>query len=88
MTPELGQGMGHIPIWSIAAGFGVFLLIVFSAFFFWNRLANDGSDEATSIWSKALVGAGLACALFVICFVLGVWFSIARLKGEGWMLSV
>lgn len=57
------------------------LLLVFLTFFFWNRLAL-GQAEA---WLHGLVGALLACVLFVMCFVLGLWFSISRLKGLGWM---
>jgi hypothetical protein len=60
------------------------LTLVFLTFFFWNRLAL-GKPEA---WLHGLVGALLACMLFVMCFALGIWFSISRLKGLGWMPSV
>lgn len=60
------------------------LALVFLTFFFWNRLAL-GHSEA---WLHGLIGALLACVLFVMCFALGLWFSISRLKGLGWMPSV
>ena len=71
--------------WPIAAAFS-FFGVLFSTFFFWNRIV-ERSDENESTWSVALVGSVLACVLFIICFVIGVWFSIARLKGDGWILS-
>lgn len=71
--------------WPIAAGVS-FFGVLFSTFFFWNRIV-ERSDDNGSTWSIALVGSILACALFITCFILGVWFSIARLKGDGWILS-
>lgn len=66
--------------------FASFLIIVFSAFFFWNRIvARPDSDG--DVWSATLIGSALATALFIICFAIGVWFSIARLRGDGWILS-
>ncbi|MBK7890404.1 MAG: hypothetical protein IPJ84_05995 [Bdellovibrionales bacterium] len=63
---------------------GLFLGIVFTILFFWIRLSNRMS---LAEWRKLLLAAALVCLFFVICFALGVWFSIARLKGEGWILS-
>ena len=60
------------------------LSLVFLTFFFWNRLA-IGQSEA---WLHSLFGAVLACLLFMMCFALGLWFSISRLKGLGWLPSV
>ncbi|CAN5484214.1 hypothetical protein BH10BDE1_BH10BDE1_24880 [soil metagenome] len=66
--------------------FASFLVIVFSAFFFWNRLVARPESDG-DVWSASLVGSMLATALFIICFAIGVWFSIARLRGDGWILS-
>ena len=69
---------------AIAISFAGFLAVVFTAFFFWNRLALKSDGDA---WSASLVGTLLATALFIVCFAIGVWFSIARLRGQGWILS-
>ena len=57
------------------------------------------TDAQTRTETKATIeaiGAAAITPLMVIrlfegegllCFALGVWFSIARLKGEGWILS-
>lgn len=63
---------------------GLFLGVVFTILFFWIRLSNR---MTTAEWRTLLLAAGMVCLFFVICFALGVWFSIARLKGEGWILS-
>ncbi len=72
-------------LWVILA-FAGFFVSVFSAFFFWNRLVAM-AETNSPVWSSALIGSLLACLLFVVCFAIGVWFSIARLKGDGWILS-
>ncbi len=66
------------------------LALVFGAFFFWNRLAlnSDDTPMGHKAWSHAVLGSVLASLLFIMSFVLGLWFSISRLKGLGWMLSV
>ncbi len=71
--------------WAVVSAIG-FFGVLFMTFFFWNRVVAR-SENDTSIWSTALIGSLLACALFITCFALGVWFSIARLKGDGWILS-
>jgi hypothetical protein len=71
---------------AIAISFASFLVIVFSTFFFWNRLTAR-ANAAGDAWSASLIGSILAIALFMICFAVGVWFSVARLKGDGWILS-
>ncbi len=63
---------------------GLFLGFVFTILFFWLRLSNRLS---ASEWRKLLFGVALVSVFFILCFALGVWFSIARLKGEGWILS-
>ncbi len=69
-----------------AAAFVFFLSVVFSTFFFWNRLVAK-PDAQGELWSAAVIGSLLATALFAVCFAIGVWFSIARLRGDGWILS-
>lgn len=66
------------------------LALVFFTFLFWNRLVVHSSQHVDEqrLWLNTLVGALLACALFITCFALGLWFSISRLKGMGWMPSV
>lgn len=77
----------------VAVPFFVFFAVVFAAFFFWTRLARHSSerdvdtDVSRDSWRQGLVGSILACLLFVVCFAIGVWFSISRLKGGGWFLS-
>jgi hypothetical protein len=71
---------------AFAVSFACFLGVVFSAFFFWNRLTVKPNAEGDA-WSASLIGSILATALFIICFAIGVWFSIARLRGDGWILS-
>jgi hypothetical protein len=67
---------------ALALGFA----LVFATFFVWNRLLGvaEQSEAGRKAWSHALVSAILATLLFLIMFALGVWFSIARLKGAGW----
>ena len=84
MTNALTNGISSVG-WPIVAAISFFGLL-FTTFFFWNRIVVK-SDESDSTWSVGLVGSILACALFIACFVLGVWFSIARMKGDGWILS-
>lgn len=72
-------------IWT-AISFVAFFGVVFSAFFVWNRLVIR-AGTIPEVWSAAVVGSLLACLLFILCFAIGVWFSIARLKGDGWILS-
>ena len=66
--------------------FITFFIVVFAAFFVWNRIAVAPEESAVG-WKLSLLGSVLACALFAVCFAIGVWFSIARLKGDGWILS-
>ena len=67
----------------------VFFAVVYSCFFFWNRLVanSEKNTEKSDVWSQAMIGSFLMCLLFAVCFAMGVWFSIARLKGDGWILS-
>jgi len=66
----------------LAVGFA----LVFATFFVWNRLlgAAEQSETGRRAWSHAMASAILATLLFLMMFALGVWFSIARLKGAGW----
>lgn len=72
-------------VW-VALSFAGFFVSVFAAFFFWNRLVILAETNSPA-WSNAIIGSILACLLFAVCFAIGVWFSIARLKGDGWILS-
>lgn len=72
--------------WIVALCFASFLIVIFSAFFFWGRLVVK-AEANPEVWSASLVASLLACAVFIVCFAIGVWFSIARLKGDGWTLS-
>jgi len=74
----------------LALAFFLFFAVVFSTFFFWTRLArrsSDGLSASNDGWYQGFVGSVLACLLFAVCFAIGVWFSISRLKGGGWILS-
>lgn len=64
--------------------FVVFFLVVFAAFFVWNRVSVMASSGE---WKMSFIASVVACALFMVCFAIGVWFSIARMKGDGWILS-
>lgn len=73
----------------VAMVFILFFGVVFSTFFFWTRLARRPREDGLTAdsWFQGFVGSILACLLFAICFAIGVWFSISRLKGDGWNLS-
>lgn len=64
-------------------GLSIFL-ITFANVWFWRRLANGRTAAG---FSAALMGSALAILLFAACFALGVWYSLARLRGEGWPLG-
>lgn len=71
-------------VFALALAIG--LALVFATFFVWNRLLGvaEQSDAGKRAWNHALASAVLATLLFLMMFALGVWFSIARLKGAGW----
>ena len=64
--------------------FAIFIGLAFVVFFFWLRLSAGVSTHEFQRW---VVSVALACLFFIVCFALGVWFSVARLKGAGWVLS-
>ncbi len=69
----------------LLAGFA----LVFTTFFVWNRLLGvaEQSESGRRAWNHAMLSAVLATLLFLLMFALGVWFSISRLKGDGWFPS-
>jgi hypothetical protein len=58
--------------------------ITFANIWYWRRLAGG---KGVSGFAAALMGSALAILLFAACFALGIWYSLARLRGEGWPLG-
>ncbi len=59
-------------------------VITFANVWYWRRLA-DG--KVPNGFMAALMGSALAILLFAACFALGIWYSLSRLRGEGWPLG-
>jgi hypothetical protein len=60
-----------------------FVLIASATFAIWMRPPRDTSGRV-DFFPMAAAVTGLL--FFLACFAVGVWFSLARAKGETWML--
>lgn len=68
----------------LTVGFSIgFLVIASSTFAVWMRPPHDRDGRVVSF---PMVAAITGFLFFLSCFALGVWFSLARLKGELWTL--
>jgi hypothetical protein len=69
------------------AGAAFFALVALT-FFTWLGVPTKLGERKTGSQVQTILAAITGILLFIACFAFGVWFSILRMKGTLWTLSV